>query len=34
MYGLTPDELRLLRGLDSAGKIQDFLDSFTINHEP
>ncbi|MBI5654546.1 hypothetical protein HZC53_02775 [Candidatus Uhrbacteria bacterium] len=34
MFGLTKDELRLLRGLDSAGKIQDYLDSITINHEP
>lgn len=34
MFGLHKDELRLLRGLDSAGKIQDYLDSITINHEP
>lgn len=34
MYDLTPEELRLLRGLDTAWKIQGYLDSFTINHEP
>jgi hypothetical protein len=34
MYGLTKSELRLLRGLKTPGKIQDYLDSMPINHEP
>lgn len=34
MFGLTAKELSLLRRLDSPGKVQDYLDSFTINHEP
>ena len=34
MYGLTKDELRLLRGLDSPGKIQDYLDRIPVNREP
>lgn len=33
MFGLTSSELRLLRKLDKPWKIQDYLDSFTINHE-
>ncbi len=34
MHGLTKEELRLLRGLDSPGKIQDYLDFIPINREP
>ncbi|MFA5185247.1 MAG: hypothetical protein WC551_02080 [Patescibacteria group bacterium] len=34
MYGLSKEESRLLRGLDSPGKIQDYLDSLPINREP
>ncbi|MDD5726596.1 MAG: hypothetical protein PHC53_04320 [Patescibacteria group bacterium] len=34
MYDLTKDELRLLRGLDSPSKVQDYLDKIPINHEP
>lgn len=34
MYDLTKEELRLLRGLNSPGKIQDYLDQIPINYEP
>jgi hypothetical protein len=34
MFGLSKQELRLLRRLNSPGKIQDYLDSIPINHEP
>ncbi|MFA6100074.1 MAG: hypothetical protein WC750_04340 [Patescibacteria group bacterium] len=34
MYGLTKDELRLLRDLNSPSKIQDYLDKMPINLEP
>ncbi len=34
MYGLAQDELRLLRSLNSPGKIQDYLDRIPINFEP
>ena len=34
MFGLTKDELRLLRQLDSPRKIQDYLDALKINFEP
>lgn len=34
MYDLTKNELRLLRGLNSPGKVQDYLDRIPINYEP
>jgi len=34
MFGLNIDELRLLRGLNSPRKIQDYLDLLKINFEP
>jgi len=33
MFGLTKEELSLLKKLDTPPKIQAYLDSFTINHE-
>lgn len=32
-YELTPKELRILRGLNTPRKVQDFLDRLPINHE-
>ena len=32
-FGLTPRELRILRGLDTPVKVQRFLDGLTYNHE-
>ncbi|MFZ2803907.1 MAG: hypothetical protein WA001_01665 [Patescibacteria group bacterium] len=34
MFGLTPDELKSLRRLDTPRKVQDFLETFPINFEP
>ena len=34
MFGLTKEELRLLRRLNSPRKIQDYLDALKINFEP
>jgi hypothetical protein len=34
MFNLTKNEISLLRRLDSPRKIQDYLDSIGINHEP
>lgn len=34
MFGLTSKESGLLRRLDAPWKVQAYLDSFTINHEP
>lgn len=34
MFGLTSEESGLLRRLDAPWKVQAYLDSFTINHEP
>ncbi len=34
MFSLTPDALRLLRGLKTPRKIQDYLDKLPINFEP
>ena len=34
MFGLTRNELRLLRRLNTPRKVQDYLDAIPINHEP
>jgi hypothetical protein len=34
MFGLTPEETRVLKKLNSPRKIQDFLETIPINHEP
>src|SRR5258706_1561416 len=34
MHGLTRDELRQLRKLDTPRKIQDFLETIPLNREP
>jgi hypothetical protein len=34
MFGLTTEEIRLLKKLNSPRKIQDFLETIPINHEP
>ncbi len=33
MYGLTTQELKILRSLNTAPKIQDFLDALPINFD-
>jgi len=34
MFGLTNEELRILKRLDSPRKVQDFLEQIPANHEP